>query len=93
MKYIKAYEDMNDIQFNNYVVLQDNMFKGSLKDKIGRIVRLCNDKWRGEWFDIKYEDPKETVRITTGIIPDAIKYSAKTKEEIEAILAANKYNL
>ena len=88
MKYIKTYE--NNIQFNNYVVLKDNLFDGDFKNKIGRIIRIKYNTW----FDVKYEnenDLSQTLRISSG--EDAIKYSAKTKEELELKILSKKYNI
>ena len=107
MKYIKHYEDINKPQVGDYVEIYaryfDNRLKDFFKTEIGQIIKIDNKDYP---YLVEFEKEKPIIHedAVTIIYDDEdeykmrveeseIKYFSSSKEELEIIISANKYNL
>ena len=68
----------------------------SSENYIGKIIELKNKHFEEDMFLIKYENedlPETLKKVPIYYSEKYIKYWSKNKEDLETILAANKYNL
>jgi len=108
MKYIKKFGKITDINITigDYVICTDNISvprNDFIKDKIGRYVAYNKNGVSGYKYMIEYDLTNITSYLSGYIwkeynnamvfkISD-ILYCSNNKEELEMILATNKYNL
>lgn len=109
MKYIKTFEkiNVNKPKAGDYVICggeySSNMnFINHIKNSIGLVTSIDKNSYEKLFiikydydynqFDLEIEYNENKMDLYTTRIND-IKYWSKNKEELELILAANKYNL
>ena len=108
MKYLKKYEDVNKPEVGDYVYCQEDLLTSDdetyykamefVKNNIGKILKK-NPKY-SDFFVVRYEnipfELKEYFNVfksSRNIKYDEIIYWGKTKEEVEAKINSEKYNL
>lgn len=90
MKYIKTYENLEEPQIGDFVVINVSHitnFKDFIENNVGKIIKTdAHINWP---YEIQYDIIKKSI-ITSR---KEILYFSKNKEDCEAYLASKKYNL
>lgn len=101
----KIFETINegDPKIGDYVLLKYDKFKNDmtnfLNDHIGKIIFIDEKLYRIEYYDVpdtinyRFHYYKTNNSYTKTIEKRYISYWSKNREELEELLAAEKYNL
>jgi len=103
MKYIKQYEDINNIELDDYVVCIDTFTKNIelsefIQTNIGQVVKIVYDVNYYVQYDNIPEQLKSnfddlSLKNTRLMNKHEIIESSKNKEDLVHLITANKYNL
>ena len=95
----KLFEEAWNDKIGYYVILtystsSNPSYSNFFKNNIGQITKMY---YPGAWFDVKFDNiPTEIEKFIEkrmNFNTADIKYISKDKQELEAILIANKYNI